>query len=41
MDDGKLLKFIYFNSFMISVNLLDQIVTDISFEKLSSLEMGH
>ena len=28
MDAGKFMEFIYFNSFMISMNFLDQLVTD-------------
>ena len=42
MDVGKLLGFIYFTLFIISVNFPDQLVTDMStsFEKLSSLDMG-
>ena len=30
MDDGKFMEFIYFNSFMISVNFPDQLVTDMN-----------
>ena len=42
MEDGRFLEFIYFNSFMISVNFSDQLVIDMSelvLKKLSSLEM--
>ena len=30
IEDGKFLEFIYFSSFMISMNFLDQLVTDMS-----------
>ena len=30
MDDGKFMEFIYLNSFMISVNFPDKLVTDMS-----------
>ena len=36
MDDGKFLEFIYFSSFMISVNFHDQLVTDMSEPFLKS-----
>ena len=37
MDAGKFLEFIYFSPFMISVNFLDQLVTDKSKPVLKSL----
>ena len=36
MDDGKFMEFIYFSSFMISVNFPDQLVTDMSKPVLKS-----
>ena len=36
MDDGKFLEFIYFSSFMISVNFPDQLVTDMGEVVLKS-----
>ena len=30
MEDGRFMEFIYFSSFMISVNFSDQLVTDMS-----------
>ena len=44
MDDGKFLEFIYFSSFIISLNFPDQLVTNMSepvLKKLSSREMRH
>ena len=36
MDDGKFMEFIYFSSFVISVNFPDQLVTDMSEPVLKS-----
>ena len=36
MDAGRFMEFIYFNSFMISVNFPDQLVTDMSKPVLKS-----
>ena len=36
MEDGRFLGFIYFSSFMISVNFLDSLVTDLSEPDLES-----
>ena len=36
MEDGRFLKFIYFSSFMISVNFPDQLVTNMSEPVLKS-----
>ena len=41
MDDGKFLEFIYFSSFMISVNFPDQLVTDLSEPVLKSELTGN
>ena len=37
MDDRKFLEFVYFSSFIISVNFPDQLVTDMSKPVLKSL----
>ena len=39
MEDGKFLEFIYFSSFMISVNFLNQLVTNMSEPVLKSLAL--
>ena len=38
MDDEKFMEFIYFSSFMISVNFPDQLVTDMSEPVLKSCD---
>ena len=41
MDAGRFLEFIYFSSFMISVNFPDQLVTDMSKPFLKSELIGN
>ena len=40
MENGKFMEFIYFHSFKISVNFIDQLVTDLSKPVLKSLALS-